>query len=61
MIGNSNGFTLPRDGARFAGIYAVDSVRVRASTRPSKVPTIFFYTMGERQPMAGLTEGATIE
>jgi hypothetical protein len=61
MIGNSNRFTLPRDGARFARTYAADSVRVLASTRPSMVPANYFYTMGKRRPMAGVIEGATIE
>jgi hypothetical protein len=31
MIDNSNGFTLPRDGAAFASTYAVNSARVLAS------------------------------
>jgi hypothetical protein len=60
MIGQSNSFTMRRDGSAFAGICAADSVRGLASTSPSKVPTVIFYTMG-RQLMAGLIEGATEE
>jgi ABC-type glycerol-3-phosphate transport system permease component len=61
MIGNSNGFTLPHGGAAFAGTYAVDSLRVLASTRLSMVVAVAFYTTGERQLLAGLTEEATKE
>ena len=61
MIGNSNRFTLPRDDAASAGAYAVDSVRVLASPRPSMVSAVIFCTMGERQLVAGLIEGATEE
>jgi|GEM_PF-6111171 len=59
MIDNSNGFTLPHGGAAFASAYAVDSVRVLASTRLSMVPAVISPTMGERQLVAGLTEGVT--
>jgi hypothetical protein len=61
MIGNSNGFARPRDGAAFAGICAADSVRVLASTKPSMVSASTFYTTGERQLVADLIEGATKE
>jgi hypothetical protein len=61
MIGNSNCFTLPRDGAAFAGTYAVDSVRAPAFTRPSMGAGRYFYTMDERQFAAGTIEGATKE
>jgi hypothetical protein len=60
MIG-TNGCTLTRDGARFAGTYAVDSVRVVASTNRPWCRQLFFYTMVERQLMAGRIEGATKE
>jgi hypothetical protein len=59
MIGDASGFTRPPDGAALAGTYAVDSVRVLASTRLSTVPTGIFDTMGERPLVAGPTEGAT--
>jgi len=45
MIGDFNRFTLPRDGAAFAGTCAVDSVPVLASTKLSTAPAISFYTM----------------
>jgi hypothetical protein len=61
MIGNSICFTLPPDGAAFAGTYAVDSVRALASTRPSMGADRYFSTMGERQFGAGMIEGATKE
>jgi hypothetical protein len=56
MIGNSNGFTRPPGGAAFASTYAVDSVRVLASTRLSMVPAIISRTMGEWQLVARLIE-----
>ena len=59
MIGKSNGFTLPSDGGAFASTYAVDSVRVLASRRHSMVPAVISHAIGERQLVAGLTEGAT--
>ena len=58
MIGKSTGFTLPRDGAAFAGRYAVDSVPMLASTRLSMERAVL-QTMRERQLMAALIEGAT--
>jgi hypothetical protein len=60
MIGNSNGFTLPLGGATFASTHAVDSVRVLAWTRRS-VPAFNSRAMGERQLVAGLTEGVTTQ
>ena len=59
MIGNSNGYTRPPGGRAFASPHALDFVRLLAATRLSTVPAVVSRTMGERQSMAGLTEGVT--
>jgi raffinose/stachyose/melibiose transport system permease protein len=61
MIGSSNGFTLPHGGAALASTFGVDPARVLAFPRLSMVPTVVCYAIGERQLVAGLTDGATKE
>jgi raffinose/stachyose/melibiose transport system permease protein len=61
VLGETGSWTLPLGVANFASSYAVDTAKVLAFTILSMVPAVLFYAAGERQLVAGLTEGAVKE